>query len=227
MDVAIIYQQQVPTCPENQLKKHEMSEREESQTSVFVLFYPGPESPVGKSTTFSLSAGMLPGVAVTESCHCRLLCPLHQGLSPAAPAGLGAPSKGAGPCGGSPSPRTCSILLLAPCPSRGQPGQCSGLGRVTPGPGCAPGMVPRAQAAQREQQGQELPRDAWFAARSIRPLTTPHRLPGIPVPAHSHRTQQHLHGSLAPHLCCACPGLQSSEQALGLSSPFSQAAESY
>lgn len=42
MDVAIIHQQQVPTCPENQLKKHEMSEREESQTSVSVLFYPGP-----------------------------------------------------------------------------------------------------------------------------------------------------------------------------------------
>lgn len=49
MDVAIIYQQQVTTCPENQLKKHEMTERQENQTSVFVLFYPGPGDPSQKN----------------------------------------------------------------------------------------------------------------------------------------------------------------------------------
>lgn len=179
-------------------------------------FIQGQQSPVGKSTTFSLSAGMLPGVAVTESCHCRRVCPLQQGLSPAAPAGLGAPSKGEGPVEGAPAQGlapSCSWPL--PWAARavlwaGQghlwPWLCSGDG--APGSGCTEGTA-----------GTGAPEGCLVCCEIHQIPQTPHRWPGIPVPAHSHRTQQHLHGSLAPHLCCACPGLQSSEQALGLSSP--------
>lgn len=94
MDAAIIYQEQVPTCPENQLRKQEMSEREENQTSVFVLFYPGPAESSWKSY-FSLSAGMLPGMAVTATCHCWWFVPCRNvpSSSCSSPGELVAPSK--------------------------------------------------------------------------------------------------------------------------------------
>lgn len=95
MDVAIIHQEQVPTCPENQLRKQEMSEREENQTSVFVLFYPGPGESSRKSYNLLLVSwdGAWDGRA--GPCHYWWFVPCRNSPSSScsSPGELGAPSK--------------------------------------------------------------------------------------------------------------------------------------
>lgn len=163
-------------------------------------------------------------MAVTESRRCWRVCPSQNGPS-SSPEGWGLAQRGA--LRGSPwSPRTCS---LCPCPSGLQPAES--LGWAVPPTPCPAGLcqersrerdvVPRAQACT---AGGQHPRHACFWC-GIRPdpSSAPQRFPGIPVPAHTHRTQQHLQGSGVGTAPARTPQLPWA--ASGALNPFSQASE--